>query len=1039
MRWGVNARRSLAAALALLFLAGCSGSSSPTAEPSTTPVPTDTVWQQAIANTDSNGQYSLQAALDLFATAYGPLPGSTAEQNLGGEEVVDGNVAIAAVMSHASELTQEQRSAIDAYLAPPSDADVITVPPVNGATGLLALAGAGDFVAAIDSNTKKAYEDAAKEFRSQIASKLGRDIVGDLKVFFKDEPGPLTKYGGRAMADAWSDWPGGTFGDCHIRIFKDGQAGEPIQLLAVLAHETFHCFQLDAFRTIDSYAIEPPWVVEGQATWVEASMSPGVDCCDAPWNQWLIRGDSLTKRAYSAIGFYAHLAEMGTDPWSVFQKMWEAGSDHVQIFNQAGANNDPFLDSWASSVLRDPSRSRAWDTTGPDITDTSFSPPSFVLKDKGSVDLSAPFFETEIRFINLEVDAVQFQYEGHLRLSDGTLDTTDFDGRWYCVAGRDCTDKCETDDEEPPPIDGTIGYVIAVASTGGVDGTIGKATGIKLKEECETPSPSRPPLTPRPLPPADPCDNDCPMSNGDVHIVPIEGQSWDFQAVGEFVLLRTADGSFEVQARQEPYSGSDHVSVNTAIAMRVGDHRIGVYGDPANSDKLTIMVDGTDVDPTADPVSVADAVITYVDGIFPAYEVALGDGTRVSLAGQVQYGINLTINPSGSFGDGAVGLMGPIPPDSMGVPALPDGAILPLQGSLDDYNNALYGIFEDSWRVTGATSLFDYADGKTTESYINADFPALEEVLTLADLTPEQIAAGEAACASVVIEMLHDQCVYDVAVTGVNAFGDLYDLSAEIVDRGTIVPAGQRVRVVNLFCDPVTGAVPMDVYAWTDAGAALVTTVEYGQTTKFFDPGMRTATFGGDALVSLQPAGEPVQEEAFNFVDLRMDIEPGLERTYVVGTGGPDPFFGNQVRPTIDDFDEKGGFYPLMQSPPGTGLLFLSVNSLVHTHDPVDFYLSAGEGCMTQPGFAGLAQTSGVGDNSFGYQGPLEVTPGDNLELTLHALPPNDDPFAQKCDSAPIAGPWPFTLEAGQRAHLILYAIPGDPTIRSIILPFGDS
>ncbi|HUR16233.1 MAG TPA: hypothetical protein VMZ33_03010, partial [Candidatus Limnocylindrales bacterium] len=297
-----------AAALIALVLVGC-GTSAP--GPSPTPVNEETVWQRAISQIGDDGRYTLEAALNLFATAYGPLPGVNVEQNFGGEEVVDRNIAIAAVMSHAAELTSEQRAAIDGYLAPPPDADVITVPPVSVSTGRVAMVGIPDQLAhgvaepfaALGADTKKAYEDAAKGFRSQIAAKLGRDFSGDLKVFFKDEPGPLTKYGGRAAADAWSDWPGGVFGDCHIRIFQGGQQGEPIEILGTLAHETFHCFQLDAFRTIDSYGIEPPWVVEGQATWVEATLTEGSGCCAAPWDQWLGREDVLTKRAYSAIGF----------------------------------------------------------------------------------------------------------------------------------------------------------------------------------------------------------------------------------------------------------------------------------------------------------------------------------------------------------------------------------------------------------------------------------------------------------------------------------------------------------------------------------------------------------------------------------------------------------------------------------------------------------------------------------------------------------------------------------------------------------------
>ncbi|HEX5141181.1 MAG TPA: hypothetical protein VFX19_09570, partial [Dehalococcoidia bacterium] len=645
-------RRISALALVLLVIAGCGGSSSATSSPSAAPAAAEeTVWQQAINNTDADGRYSLQAALDLFATAYGPLPGSAARQDLGGEQDVDGNIAIQAVMSHASELTTEQRAKIDEYLAPPADADVITIPPVAQSAGrkLTAMIGAGDVVAALEPDVRQAFEDAATEFRSQIAAKLGRDFAGEIKVFWKDSP---AKESPSNLADAWSDWPGGVFGDCHIRIYPRTQEREPLKILSTLAHETFHCFQLDAFRTIDSYGIEPKWVVEGQATWVQAVLASGESCCENRWDQWLETQVDLRTRDYDAIGFYAHLAETGTDPWTVFQHMWDAGSDNALALEQAEANNDEFLDSWASSVMREPDRGEAWDTTGPGITDGSFSPVAKVLTEDNSIEISSPFFNTYTQFINLEVDAVKFSYEGHVRVSDGTMDSTETDGKWFCVAGRDCTDKCLTDDEEPPPIDGTIGYVVAVASTGGVEGTIGRATGIKLKEECETPSPSGSPPTPRPSPPADSCNSGCPMSNGDVHIVPIEGQSYDFQAVGEYVLFRSADGSFEVQGRQEPYSGSDHVSINTAIAMRVGDQRIGVYGDPANSDRLTILVDGTIVDPTAGPVSVGDAAITYVDGFFPGYEVLFADGTRVSLAGQLQYGINLVINPSDVLRDG---------------------------------------------------------------------------------------------------------------------------------------------------------------------------------------------------------------------------------------------------------------------------------------------------------------------------------------------------------------------------------------------------
>src|SRR5215211_4790795 len=105
----MTARLPIATALVLLFVAGCAATGSPTPLPSDQPDAIDqTAWQQAVNQVGDDGRYSLQAALDLFATAYGPLPGTMAEQNFGGEEVVDRNVAIGAVMSHASELSAEQ-------------------------------------------------------------------------------------------------------------------------------------------------------------------------------------------------------------------------------------------------------------------------------------------------------------------------------------------------------------------------------------------------------------------------------------------------------------------------------------------------------------------------------------------------------------------------------------------------------------------------------------------------------------------------------------------------------------------------------------------------------------------------------------------------------------------------------------------------------------------------------------------------------------------------------------------------------------------
>ena len=75
-----------------------------------------------------------------------------------------------------------------------------------------------------------------------------------------------------------------------------------------------------------------------------------------------------------------------------------------------------------------------------------------------------------------------------------------------------------------------------------------------------------------------------PTSSGEPHITTINGMHYNFQSVGEFVLLRNE--GMEVQTRQAPIpttynpAADPHdelatcVSINTAVAARVAKHRV---------------------------------------------------------------------------------------------------------------------------------------------------------------------------------------------------------------------------------------------------------------------------------------------------------------------------------------------------------------------------------------------------------------------------------------------------------------------------------
>src|SRR3954454_10659672 len=207
-RWAApvaEIRLAVTSALMALVIASCASvtpATSPTApgtpvtstlppaasaSSSTTPAPAATAWERALATIGGDGKYSLEAALNLFATAFGPVPGVDVAQDLTG--IGDRTIAISSVMAHRSELTSAQRAAIDAYVEMPADADVIKVPPVAEARNQVVFA-------RMDDASKTALTDAALDVRADIAKHLGRDFAGDISIGFLPTIGPPTKYGG---------------------------------------------------------------------------------------------------------------------------------------------------------------------------------------------------------------------------------------------------------------------------------------------------------------------------------------------------------------------------------------------------------------------------------------------------------------------------------------------------------------------------------------------------------------------------------------------------------------------------------------------------------------------------------------------------------------------------------------------------------------------------------------------------------------------------------------------------------------------------
>jgi hypothetical protein len=98
--------------------------------------------------------------------------------------------------------------------------------------------------------------------------------------------------------------------------------------------------------------------------------------------------------------------------------------------------------------------------------------------------------------------------------------------------------------------------------------------------------------------------------------------------------------------------------------------------------------------------------------------------------------------------------------------------------ALDQRYQALYTKFGDAWRVTDATSLFDYASGTTTATFTTSDWPRFNTRSCLIQgqtpVTAADPAVAAQACAAITDANQKKDCIFDVTVTGNTGFAQTY-------------------------------------------------------------------------------------------------------------------------------------------------------------------------------------------------------------------------------------------------------------------------
>ena len=591
----MRAARSLIGLVLAVGVAACS-SVTPVQSPSATaPVwPSDTSYGQLFAQVGDDGSVTKDLALQAFSTAIAPLPGVAAAA--GGpptdEERADGTFAITWLLPYMDQLTPDQKAVVAQYVTDqPTGTEVAaarTVAEVGPGVAPAAPPAAG--------NDEKPYTDAIAAAESIIASRLHRSLQAHVFFDFGEHQGTVTAPdAGDALAFAYPSGLAGPNLACQVRATIQLIGASQQRINVTMAHEVFHCFQFE--RMADhGRSSGLPWIVEGQAEWAgEDVAGPSADGSGWWANYLASPRRPLFARAYDAVGFFEHLAETGTSPWSVFDAMLANVNDSSSAFKAAGAVADNFLDTWASGVFR-----------------VQGLPPAWYAHERWNVPGNAPYTNvgaflngsqvpiaaTPLTLVDTRIssqaDVTELAFEGHVRVHTGNQEIAESTGTLYlCTQQGANACKCPDGfDYSGPPLGQSDG-VIWIAATGSLAASQGTVSGHDIKEFCQPKQPTFKPNKPKPNPKGgpNPCARGCGGSVGDPHMETIDGGEYDLQTAGEYTLLRSADGSMEMQAREVPYPDIPDVSINTALAWKIAGHRVAMYANPG-SQTYSLTLDG---------------------------------------------------------------------------------------------------------------------------------------------------------------------------------------------------------------------------------------------------------------------------------------------------------------------------------------------------------------------------------------------------------------------------------------------------------------